>query len=98
MDRREFIRSTGIAVAGFVSLPVRAVAEPTLFKLGRYYEHTGGERIHIIATAETRMWGSTLLAEIRSDGEIRPVGRSEDHAVNWREITAGEFEANDTEP
>ena len=61
------------------------------FELGRYYEHSGGGRIHIVALAQTRMWGTALLSESREDGVIIPCGMSKANAVNWREITANEF-------
>lgn len=97
MNRREFIRNTGVAAIGFAVLPEKTVAEPIVFRLGRYYEHTCGSKMHIVASAETRMWGSALLAEERADGTIRPVGRTKVHAVNWYEITATEFEVKEKE-
>lgn len=62
------------------------------FEYGKYYRHTDGSKIHILAVASTRMWGTTLLAERRKDGSIVPIGMSKFHAANWHEITPAEFE------
>ena len=67
-----------------------------IFEIGKHYEHSGGEMIAIVASATTRMWGDTLLAEHRNDGEITAVGKTTDHSVNWHEITAEEFKAGET--
>jgi len=66
-----------------------------VFEVGKYYEHTCGEKISVAARGLTRMWGDTLFAEHRADGEITAVGKTADHAVNWHEITAEDFEAEE---
>lgn len=62
------------------------------FELGKYYQHSGGQRLHMIALAQTRMYGLALLGEAL-DGSITPCGLDETNAVNWTEISLIEFEA-----
>lgn len=67
------------------------------FELGRYYEHTAGKRMRMVALAQTRMFGTCLLAECRGDGTIKPCGMDSDAAVNWKEITSEEFKMSQNE-
>ena len=68
-----------------------------IFELGKYYKHTDGGRLHIIALAQTRMYGLSLLAELRCNGNILAVGMSESNAVNYREISKEESERIENE-
>ena len=62
------------------------------FELNKFYKHSGGGVMHMIATAENPvMWmGSPLIAEDR-DGNLSACGRDETSAQNWSEITQEEF-------
>lgn len=56
------------------------------FQINKYYQHSNGEVIHIIDSVNTFFHGSTLLGECE-DGSLMPVGRSEDNAVNYKEVS-----------
>lgn len=58
-----------------------------IFELNKFYEHTGGGMMHMIATAESPiMWfGPTLISE-SPDGHLTPCGIDETSAQNWFEI------------
>lgn len=58
-----------------------------VFKLGKCYEHTTGKRMHIVAQAELDIYISPCFIAETDTGEIIPVGITEEHAVNWQEIT-----------
>lgn len=62
------------------------------FEVGKFYRHTGGGHLHIIAKApKTIMWfGPVLIAET-PEGDLRPCGADEASAVNWNEITEVAF-------
>ena len=66
------------------------------FELHKYYEHFGGNKIHIIAEAEkSDMWiidknTKMSIAEDR-EGNLSPVGGSVQSAANWYEITRNIF-------
>ena len=60
------------------------------FKLGRYYQHTTGEKIKIVALADTYMWGRTMIAEKIGTIELRTVGSDETSTVNYTEISEKE--------
>jgi len=62
------------------------------FEPNRYYEHSGGGRIHTLNFLDTFIWGYALIAESR-DGGLIPVGTNDiAHTVNYREITKKEFQ------
>lgn len=71
-----------------------------IFELGKYYEHSSGERMHIIADAaegESWWWTSPLIAE--TDGaKLIGAGRDEASSVNWREISRDEWVYGLTDP
>jgi hypothetical protein len=69
------------------------------FEMGKYYEHFGGEKMHIItATKKSDMWfiqpgGKMFIAETR-EGDLRPCDGSISSASNWYEITEEIFIEN----
>lgn len=70
------------------------------FEIGKYYRHTMGEVVHIIAKVDTFFHGECLLAESDS-GNLMPFGQDEQSAVNWVEVPCWEKEtylANGIEP
>jgi hypothetical protein len=60
------------------------------FELGKYYQHTTGSKLYICGIGETHFYGSSLIAE-NEYGELAPVGKNEENAVNYHEITKNEF-------
>lgn len=56
------------------------------FKLGRYYQHSNKQIIHIIAVVNTFFYGEGLLAE-DSFGNLKRVGADEASAYNWHEVS-----------
>ena len=56
------------------------------FELGKYYRHTSGKMLHIIAVAETSFYGTALIAEDEG-GRLQPCGFEEANAKNYVEIT-----------
>lgn len=73
------------------------------FELGKFYQHSGGGLMHMIAIARNPiMWmGPTLIAESPS-GELTPCGVDATSATNWREVTENRYmnqlSPEDTEP
>jgi len=65
-----------------------------IFELGKYYRHNSGSLLHVIAEAETVMYGDSLIAENSENGNLIPVGRSESNAANWVEIEQTEWNQN----
>lgn len=55
-----------------------------MFRIGRIYRHASGKRMTIVGVLETRTYGNCLIGET-DEGELVPVGSTEDHYVNWRE-------------
>lgn len=56
-----------------------------VFKIGRFYEHSGGGKLHVLESFLTTMWGTTLIAE-ESGGGLRAVGSDTASAENYIEI------------
>lgn len=56
------------------------------FELGKSYEHTTGQRMKIVGYALTYIHGECYIGEDLDSGELRPVGREADNAINWKEI------------
>lgn len=65
-----------------------------IFKIGKYYKHTGGEMLHIIGGAKTTMYGWCLIAGSSNSNNLQPVGQCEDNAQNWKESTEEEWLKN----
>ena len=63
-----------------------------VFELNKFYKHTSGVMMHMIAIAEAPiMWfGPTIIAE-RADGSLTPCGMDEVSAQNWHESTKAEY-------
>jgi len=62
------------------------------FEVGKFYKHTSGKKIAIVAEAVTTMYGKTLIAEQCDRADFMPVGSdSDDYAANWTEITKDEW-------
>ena len=58
------------------------------FEIGKCYQHTDGRMISVVASANTTMYGVTLLAEMSDSPDFMPVGfDSDEYAENWNEIT-----------
>jgi hypothetical protein len=62
----------------------------TIFELGKYYEHTAGDKLHVCGVCATHTYGKCLVAE-DDRGKLIPVGEDEHAAENYREITKEEF-------
>lgn len=67
------------------------------FEVGKYYRHTSGEEMAIVGMVNTTMYGTTLVAESSLQGDLKPVGMGEDHAVNWVEIPQSDWFKNFTD-
>ena len=55
------------------------------FEVGKTYQHSTGKKMTIIGKLETHIWGECFIGET-SDGELVPVGESEENAINWVEV------------
>jgi hypothetical protein len=47
----------------------------------------------IVGLAETTAWGSSLIGE-DVHGHLSPIGKTEENAINWVEITEKEWMKN----
>lgn len=56
------------------------------FEVGKYYEHSSGEQIAIVGEVETTLFGTCLVAESSNHARLKPVGKGESYAENWKEI------------
>jgi len=57
------------------------------FEVGKFYRHSGGQVMHILAQVETTgFFNPCLVGESPSNVNFQPVGTDEDSAVNWEEI------------
>lgn len=65
-----------------------------VFEIGKCYRHNGGEEISIIGELETTLYGKCLISESNRGWNLKPVGRDEDAAENWKEITVEEWMQN----
>lgn len=65
-----------------------------IFEVGKYYRHTTGEELSVVAEVDTTMYGRTLLAETNNSCGFLAVGSTEDHATNYVEITKEEWMKN----
>lgn len=63
------------------------------FELGKYYQHTTGSKLYICGLGETIIYGSCLVGE-DEHGDLIAVGKSEENAVNYSEITKEQFRHN----
>ena len=71
--------------AGFPTRNGKLRPRDLVFKVGYYYEHTHGDKIHVLESLLTTMWGTTLIAEV-AGGELRAVGSDIASAENYVEI------------
>lgn len=55
------------------------------FELGKTYIHNSGEKMKIVGYALTYIYGECYVDE-DEEGNLIPVGKDEDHAVNWNEV------------
>lgn len=62
-----------------------------LFEVGKFYKHTSGEAIHIIAKIDTLTYGNCLVAEPAYQNGLLAIGTDEESTVNYTEITESEF-------
>lgn len=65
-----------------------------IFRIGRYYQHTSGEKLHILMKIKTTQWGDCLVAErVPRNGntQLMAVGSDEASAENYHEITETEW-------
>jgi len=62
-----------------------------VFKIGRYYRHTGGGMLAVRGQVHTTMWGHCLVAE-DEQGNLRPVGRDEVSTTNYHQILKAEWD------
>jgi len=63
---------------------------PIKFEIGKYYEHTTGNKIYICGELVTYMWGKCLVAESNKT-ELVVVGKYENSSVNYKEIPKEEY-------
>jgi len=56
------------------------------FGIGKFYQHSSGDIMHIISRVTTTFYGEGLLSESRQ-GDLTLVGDDEDHALNWHEVS-----------
>lgn len=64
------------------------------FMLRKYYGHSGGRMIHILALVETVMYGQCLIAEEAPGGAIIPIGTDVDSTIGWKEVVKEEWMKN----
>lgn len=69
------------------------ISENIKFELGKCYQHSTGSQLKIVGEANTTLYGKCLVGET-SFGELTPVGKTEDHAVNYIEISEEEWMKN----
>lgn len=62
-----------------------------IFEVGKYYRHTTGNMLHAICEVETAIYGETIIAETPF-GDFRPIGNTDECAVNWAEIPKEEWD------
>lgn len=55
-----------------------------VFEIGKCYKHPSAGKMRIVGEVDTYIYGNCLVGETWN-GELRPVGRDEDNAVNWVE-------------
>lgn len=60
------------------------------FELGKYYQHTTGAKLYICGVGDTHYHGNSFIGE-NENGELSPVGRHEENAINFKEISKEEF-------
>ena len=64
------------------------------FKVGKYYRHAGGVKMHILCAVKTWMYGWSMVSETKN-GVLRPVGIGHGYDTNWEEISREEWEDED---
>ena len=57
-----------------------------IFEVGKTYQHSNGKRMTIIGRLKTHVYGECLIGE-DDNGELIPVGESDENAVNWVEVS-----------
>jgi len=62
-----------------------------IFELGKYYKHTSGTYLKIVGIAETTIYGTCFIAEEECGQTFTPVGKTEDHAMNYVEVSKEEY-------
>ena len=62
-----------------------------VFEVGKCYEHISGRRMHVVAEVELDLYVSPCLIAETDNGEIIPIGETEEYAVNYFEITREEW-------
>lgn len=60
--------------------------EQMKFELGKTYEHNSGIKMKIVGYALTYIHGECYVGEELASGELLPVGRDEESAINWHEV------------
>ena len=65
------------------------------FEVGKFYKHSGGEVLHILAQVDncTGYFNPTLVGESAGDVGFSAVGRDEASAANWKEVPPHEYYA-----
>ena len=64
------------------------------FEIGKYYQHSQGQVIHIVGRLPTFFYGEGLVSE-GDDGNLSRIGEDEDSAVNWKEVSGWHRDAYD---
>lgn len=71
---------------GFPTVQGKLRPRDLRFQVGRFYEHSSGDKIHVLESLLTTMWRQTLVVEV-AGGELRAVGSDSASAENYHEIT-----------
>jgi hypothetical protein len=61
-----------------------------IFRIGKYYKHSGGRVMLVGGAAKTHIFGNCLIGDDKS-GSLIPVGKDETNFVNWKEISKEEY-------
>jgi hypothetical protein len=80
---------------GMSESTVRTLLNPfgIKFELGKCYRHSAGSEVRIIGIGDSTIFGLGLVAE-DNKGNFSIFGMTEEHAVNWEEITYQEWMKN----
>lgn len=62
-----------------------------MFEIGKFYKHSTGHCLHIVADVDTTLWGKTLVAEVIDGDEQGVVPIDRDAIEDYKEITEEEW-------
>lgn len=64
-----------------------------VFEIGKCYEHNSGSQMKIVGKCNTTIYGECLIGE-NANGNLEPIGNTEEHAINFFEITEEKWLSN----